>query len=163
MTEPAFDTAEWRGLRNLKLMDWLGNQDVVDFLILYGDLCEVIDDLIDGDKEVDQASIIRTLYTALVDLPSNPFFRAYSALLIPVIETGIGAWLDANKLEKSENVTDRMFAYVLRDQYVDVLYQCLTITRGRDMMHELSLEVRRFFTHGESFEEYDAKLRGEAQ
>ena len=114
--------------------------------MVVGDLCEVVDDLIDGDKEVTKADIIRTLYTALVDLPSNPFFKSYSEYLVPVIETGINAWLDANELEKSHDKRDRMFAYVLRDQYMDVLFMCLTITRGRAKMREISLEVREFFT-----------------
>lgn len=158
MTEPAFDTAEWRGLRNLKLKSWLQNDSAVDFIVVVGDLCEVIDDLIDADKEVTKADIIRTLYTALVDLPSNPFFKSYSEYLVPVIETGINAWLDANELEKSHDKRDRMFAYVLRDQYMDVLFMCLTITRGRAKMREISLEVREFFTHNETFEDYQSKM-----
>ena len=155
---PEFDTDQWRTLRNDKLEEWLQDEAAVDYVLSVSDLCEVFDDLIDGDKEVTPADIHRTLFTALVDLPANPFFHRHASALIPVHLTGIVAWLDANRLEKSENTNDRIFGYALRDQYMDCLLMAVCLTRGRETMLKLTAEIRHFFTAHESFEAYDAKL-----
>ena len=159
ITMPEFDTEEWRALRDEKLYAWLQDEAAVDYVVSVSGLCEVFDDLIDGDKEVTPEDIHRTLFVALVDLPANPFFHRHANALVPVHLTGIVAWLDANRLEKSENTNDRIFGYALRDQYMDCLLMAVCLTRGRETMLNLTAEIRHFFTAHESFEEYDAKLK----
>jgi hypothetical protein len=104
-----FDTEDWRKSRDVKLMEWIGDASAVNFILSFSDLCEVFDDLIDKDKPVTDDDIIRTLFTALVDIPMNPFFAHYRHQLVPVVITGINAWLDANKLERGSD-NDKVFA-----------------------------------------------------
>jgi hypothetical protein len=152
-----FDTDEWRAIRDAKLREWTNDVGAVWFIRQFGDICEVFDDLIDKDKPVTDADIVRTLFVALTELPMNPFFDRYKGQLVPVIVTGINAWLDANVLEKG-SPNDRVFSYVLRDWYAEIIAYVIYLCRGREYMRSVSMEVRSFFTHHETLEQYREKL-----
>ena len=97
------------------------------------------------------------MFSLFTELPLNPFFDRYKQQLIPILVTGINAWLDANKLEQgTEN--DKVFAYVLRDWYMEFVSYVIYLLRGRDYMREVSMDVRNFFTHHETLEAYREKL-----
>jgi len=152
-----FDTPDWQDARNQKLMEWTQNPYAVQFIVQFSDACELFDDLIDKDKPIPDDHVVRVLFVLLTEMPVNPFFEAYKHQLIPVITTGINAWLDANILEKgSEN--DRVFSYVLRDWYAELIAYVICLTRGRDYMREVSMDVRNFFTHHETLEQYREDL-----
>lgn len=153
-----FDTDGWRQSRNAKLMEWVGDTNAVSFILSFFDMCEVFDDLIDKDKPVTDEDIIRTLFTSLVDIPMNPFFVQFRQNLVPVIITGINAWLDANKLEKGSD-NDKVFAYVLRDWYAELVSFVIYLTRGRHYLRTVSMDVRTFFTHHETLEQYREGLK----
>lgn len=156
-TRPAFDTPEWRDIRNGKLREWIGNDHAIAFICQFGDFCEVIDDLWDGDKTVTKVDLARILFVSMTEIPLNPFFDHFKGQLVPVMVTGINAWLDANELEKgSEN--DKVFSYVLRDWYAELIAFVIYLTRGRDYMRAVSMEVRQFFTHHETLEQYKEDL-----
>lgn len=152
-----FDTEEWRAIRDQKLLQWTGDQAAVWFIKQFGDVCEVFDDLVDKDKPVTDADLARTLFAVMTEIPLNPFFDKYKWQLVPIIVTGINAWLDANKLEKGSQ-NDKVFAYVLRDWYAELTAYIIYLCRGRDYLRSISMEVRDFFTHHETLEEYREKL-----
>jgi hypothetical protein len=155
---PEFDTEAWRELRDKKLIEWTGDMGALWFIRQFGDVCEVFDDLVDKDKPVTDADLARTLFAVLTEMPLNPFFDKHKHQLIPIIVTGINAWLDANTLEKgSEN--DRVFSYVLRDWYAELIAYIIYLCRGRDYMRSVSMEVRHFFTHHETLEQYREGLQ----
>jgi hypothetical protein len=148
-----FDTLEWQDLRNEKLRGWVGDPQAIAFFIAFCDACELFDDVVDKDKPVEDAHATRVLFSLLTELPLNPFFEQWKRQIIPIIVTGINAWLDANELEKgSEN--DRVFSYVLRDWYVELLAFVIYVTKGRDYMRSKSMEIRQFFTHHETLPQY---------
>jgi hypothetical protein len=152
-----FDTIEWQQLRNQKLQEWIGDQHAINFILAFSDACELFDDIIDKDKPIAEDHAVRVLFSLLTELPLNPFFDHFKVQLIPILVTGINAWLDANELEKgSEN--DKVFAYVLRDWYMEFVSFVIYLARGRDYMRQVSMEVRHFFTHHETLEEYREKL-----
>lgn len=149
----AFDSEAWRDERNRRLAEWVGDPDAVRFILQFADVCEVFDDLWDGDKPVTKDDLTRVLFTVLVDMPLNPFFDRYKGNLVPIIITGVNAWLDANAMEKGDR-NDRVFAYVLRDWYMEFVAFVIYLTRGFDFMRAVSPDVRRFFTHHETLEQY---------
>jgi len=53
---------------------------------------------------------------------------------------------------------DKVFAYVLRDWYMEFVAYVVYLTRGRDYMRDTSMEIRQFFTHHETLEEYKEKM-----
>jgi hypothetical protein len=150
---PEFDTYEWQQLRNQKLNEWLGDPAAIRFVLDFADTCELFDDLIDKDKPIDDAHVVRVLFKVLAEMPMNPFFDRFKTQLVPIIVTGINAWLDSNELEQGNN-NDKVFAYVLRDWYMEFVSYVIYLLRGRDYMREVSMDVRHFFTHHETLGEY---------
>lgn len=155
---PAFDTPAWRALRDEKLRSWVGHEDAVEFITQFAHVCEVWDDLIDRDKDLSDAAIHNAFWMLLTEIPLNPFFDQFKRQLIPLMISGINAWLDANELERG-SPNDRVFAYVLRDWYMEFVSYVIYLTKGREYLREVSLEVRKFFTHHESLEAYQAALQ----
>lgn len=153
-----FDTVEWQQLRNQKLNEWIGDSHAISFILAFADACELFDDIVDGDKPVGEAHAVRVLFSLITELPLNPFFDAFKQQLIPILITGINAWLDANELEKGDE-NDQVFAYVLRDWYMEFVSYVIYLARGRDYMREVSMEVRHFFTHHETLDAYREKLK----
>lgn len=153
-----FDTAAWQARRNQKLMEWTGDKFAVSFIIQFSDACELFDDLIDKDKPILDEHVTRVLFVLLTEMPLNPFFDRNKVQLIPVIVTGINAWLDANTLEKGSD-NDKVFAYVLRDWYAELIAFVVYLTRGRDYLRNVSMDIRHFFTHHETLEEYRGDLK----
>jgi hypothetical protein len=157
-SNPTFDTEEWRELRNKKMAEWIGDPDAIAFIVQFFDFCEVIDDLWDGDKPVTKNDLTRILFVVLTEMPLNPFFNHFKQQLVPVMITGINAWLDANELEQGgEN--DKVFSYVLRDWYAELISFVIYLVRGREYLREVSMSVRVFFTHQETLEEYKEDLQ----
>lgn len=159
METPAFDTQEWRVLRDQKLNEWVGDADAVDFIVSFAAVCEVWDDLIDKDKPIEDDDIHNAFWILLTELPLNPFFDRFKTNLIPLLISGINAWMDANELEGNGSGNDHVFSYVLRDWYMEFVSFVIYLTRGREYMREVSMDVRYFFTHHETLEEYKEKLR----
>ena len=153
-----FDTPAWCDLRNRKLAEWVPDAHARNFFIAFGDICELFDDVIDRDKPIEDEHAIRVLFTVLVDLPLNPFFNAHKQHLIPLMITGINAWLDANKIEKGGTREQKVFSFVLRDWCMELLSFIIYLQRGRDYMRSVSMEIRHFFTHHETLEEYLEKI-----
>ncbi len=152
-----FDTIDWQTLRNDKLAEWVGDPAAIRFILDFSDTCELFDDIIDRDKELQDAHVIRVLFAVLTEMPLNPFFDRYKHQLIPIIVTGINAWLDATTLEQGSD-NDLVFAYVLRDWYMEFVAYIIYLVRGRDYMRSVSLDVRHFFTHHETLDEYRDKM-----
>lgn len=152
-----FDTEMWRKVRDEKLSEWVGDANAVSYLLMLGDVCEMFDDLIDRDKPIDDATIVRVLASVLIFMPTNPFFCQNSAVLRPLLISSMNAWLDANVLERGSD-TDKSRAYVLRDSMVEIIIFCIGLTKGYDEMRRLSLSVRAFLLH-ETLDQYKEKLQ----
>lgn len=152
-----FDTPEWQALRNAKLQEWIQDPYAIRFIVDFADTCELFDDMIDRDKPLEDDHIVRVLFKVLTEIPLNPFFDRFKNQLIPIIITGINAWLDSTALENGSD-NDKVFAYVLRDWYMEFVAYVVYLTRGRDYMRDTSMEIRQFFTHHETLEEYKEKM-----
>ena len=158
MFQIEFDSEEWREERNKKLVEWIGDEDAINWFLDYCQVCEVFDDLVDRDKAIADSTVTDALYRLLCAMPINGFFDRFKGQLCPIITGGINSWLDANDLERSSEVDDRIRAFTLRDRYMEVLTFIIVLARGWDYLREHSLEIRAFFSHSESFSEYDAAL-----
>lgn len=154
------DSDAWRELRDRKLHGWVCDENAVRWLLDYYDVCELFDDLMDRDKSVTDDRIERALFEALIDMPSNPFFRAHVVTLVPVVHAGVNAWLDSVDMERAatdESDEALRLAYVMRAAYMCVTQTVIELTRGRDVMRALSREVVAFFGT-ETFAEYATKI-----
>lgn len=152
-----FDSASWRIIRDQKLREWIQDEWAVRFILDYSDAVELWDDLIDGDKEIDKKHIMRVFTNVLTVLPLNPFFNQHKAMLMPLINVALNAWVDSISLEKGSD-NDKAIAYVLRDYMHEIFIYTIFLTRGHDYMRSVSLEVRNFFSGHESLEDYRRRL-----
>lgn len=154
-----YDTPSWRAQRNEKLREWIENEQAVQFVLIYADICEVWDDLIDKDKPIHDDDINRAFLQALVALPANDFFVAHRHQMLPLMVSGINAWMDSTTYEKGGSDHQRVFSYVLRDWYMELVSMVIYITRGWSYLRDVSIEVREFFTHHETLDQYMERFK----
>lgn len=152
----AFDSPEWRLQRNEKLAAWVQDPAAVSFFLTVADASELFDDVVDNDKPIEAGHVERVAFNLLAVLPLNPFFDRFKGQLCPIMHTGINAWLDATAMEKDYDLQER--SYVLRDWNLELLMHVVYLTRGRDYMRSVSVDIRKFFLH-ETLEEYREKLK----
>jgi len=152
-----YDSPEWQDIRDAKLLNWVGDLNAIAYVGAVSDAAELFDDVVDADTKIEESHVERVLFSLLTQLPLNPFFDAYKHQLCPIMFTGVNAWLDATKMEKGSD-HEKSHAYVLRDWYMELLMYVIYLTRGREYMRSVSLEVRAFFM-AETLEEYKEKLK----
>lgn len=152
-----YDGPEWRLKRNEKLATWVQDPAAISFFLTVADASELFDDVVDNDKPIEAGHVERVAFSLLTALPLNPFFDRFKGQLCPIMHTGINAWLDATAMEKGSE-HEKTHAYVLRDWYMELLMYVIYLTRGRDYMRSVSVEIRAFFM-AETLEEYKEKLK----
>ena len=122
-----------------------GNKDAVRFCIDVTFIAHVWDDLIDKDKERTNEEISNAFKTALIDIPSNPFYLAYINDLRPLMMNTILQWQDANKLEASGNSHDKHMAFMLRASFIQLFVYCAFLCGGGGWAETIGPEIRRFY------------------
>ena len=150
--QPAFDTPEWRELRDQKYREWVRDEVAVQFLRLFFDAVELLDDIADQDGSLEPLELAERLARrTLVEIPANQFWCKHAAYLLPLLWASLNAWSDANHMEATGTSLER--SYVLRDQSLDVVLYAVLATRGHEVLRELSAEIRAFFLH-ETLDDY---------
>ncbi|MBO9492216.1 hypothetical protein J7384_17780 [Endozoicomonas sp. G2_1] len=134
-----------------------GNTLAVRYCIDLGQLCQLLDDVVDGDKPVTKGHIERAFWCMLIELPNNSFFIKHNQSLMAVLSTGFNAWLDSNELEKG-NDHEQQLAFVLRNNIVEIVCHCAYLVGGYSWMREISPTIRRHYL-SEAFSDYQASLR----
>lgn len=107
-----------------------GNEHAIAMINLLRFVVQIWDDLIDRDREVPDAHVHRAFYAALIDLPRNPFYRTYSAELLPVLTNVILNWHASNALRRDEKPALRHAANVMRNRLADMVMICAAIIGG---------------------------------
>ena len=122
----------------------------------------VYDDLIDKDRALTKEEIHQTFWTALVDLPSDPFFTKHQGVLLPILINSIVNWKVANDIEAQEEPTKRALgvAWILRGAYIDLLSMALVLERGPVYAVGVG-QLLRDWAHSETFEVYLDNLANE--
>lgn len=109
-----------------------GNQDAVRCVRDIARCSHVYDDLIDRDKPVGDQAIHDLIWTLLIALPVNPFYRDHQHVIRPVLITGILNWKAATDIEREGCREELRVAHVLRYAIADVLLICMEITGGHE-------------------------------
>ena len=154
-----FRTAEDRDRRDEKLREWVRDEHAIEWLLMYFDVFNIVDDFLDRDSSVSTADAGRCLMRSLVEMPINPFFDAHKAQLTAVVLTGINAWLDSEEKKqvmKNGDGQAAVDAYCLRGYAFEVLLFAVACTRGVGVMRALSMEIRHFFFY-ETYSDYQAR------
>lgn len=137
------------------LMD---NKDAIHMANELFFISQVWDDLVDGDKPVGADTINRMMWTAMIDLPLNPFYQRNFVSLHPIVRASIMDWLVATDFESEflkgkKRPIDPSVPYVLRDSLTAILCHMAYLIGGYDWMLQVSPEIRRW-VHDEDVGEY---------
>jgi len=121
-----------------------GHKDAIALIESLAFIARAWDDLIDRDKIILDDRINRAFWTALVEIPQNPFYQQYLFQITPLIRDYINSWLDANDMEKTAGEHNKHVAFVLRDLIGNIIMQCAYLIGGYDWMRTVSPWVRSF-------------------
>ena len=109
-----------------------GNADAIRCVQTIARCSHTYDDLIDRDKPVADDSIHDLIWSLLVALPVNPFFRAHQDVIRPVLITGILNWKAATDMERGGCTEELRIAHALRYAVADILLICMEIVGGHE-------------------------------
>lgn len=122
----------------------------VDWLCTLFDVIQAFDDLHDKDKPVGKKELDALIWSTLVSLPQNPFFRTNQDALWPLVANAILKWHGAN-LAESTHREDAM-SFVWRAGYYDIVLMVVALVHGHQFAAENALSVMGLY--GETFSEY---------
>jgi hypothetical protein len=139
---------------NDRRLAWFGgNQDAVNMYCMFEELSHAWDDIVDGDKNIDESRINNAFMIALVYLPSNPFYRKIQDQVMPMWVTIVSAYGVANKFEKDKDPHGLEIAHGLRYAAGHIIAYAITVCVGHEKAKEVLPDMWKavFF---ERFEEY---------
>jgi hypothetical protein len=144
-------------MRDEKTVDVLrkcfqNNESAVEFAMMLVHICDVWDDLIDGDCVTHQ-DINRAMSMCLSGLPRNAFYRKFIDELTPHIEVGICNWLASDELRKRGSQKDLEVANVIRHDIVDTFIHVARLIGGLDWAAQCAAEIR-VLAQNDTLEQY---------
>lgn len=139
-----------------------GNKAAGLFLFQLVFVLHFFDDCVDRDKDRSRADIYTTLWLAMVEIPSNPFYQEYFTTLNSDLQTAITNWKLANEMEDlgPEDRNDLRIAFIARSAYVNLILKVAQLCGGIEWVDAIAGDVRRF-AHGEGYETYLESLKAE--
>jgi len=122
-----------------------GNKSAEAYLNRLFFVVRTLDDLYDGDFEVNKEDIAKAFFIVGGELYFNSFFKENIDTLMGLQIVGFNAWKNANEWEKSDNELKRIYAHVIRDFICELFSMVAFLTGGTKSMNEMSLKIRGFF------------------
>lgn len=119
-----------------------GNLDAARLALTIVKIADVWDNLIDKDKEVSDADIHEAFWLSCIEMQQNPFFRQFSADLLPVMANGIVNWRIANELQKQKDDRAIEIAHVIRYSIADTIVHMALLIGGPEWVVEVGPELR---------------------
>ena len=124
-------------------------QDANDWLCDLYACIQVFDDIADGD-EVNRKDLNHCIWSSLVGMNVNSFFKANSISLLPVMATAIFKWQGSDTAERKGQVDERSFMW--RASFYDVVMITYFICHGRELAEENAAIIMNLY--GENYQEY---------
>lgn len=93
-----------------------GNQQAALFLLDYFEYCRVVDTVFDEPEKMTPEMFVRAQLNFLSHLCELGWARDNAPRLLPLFITASNAWLDSNKLAKSDDPRERLASEVLKNQ-----------------------------------------------
>ena len=127
--------------------------DAAAWLLDLWDVIQVFDDVADGDT-VSREDLHKTIWQCLVKMPSNSFFVANSANLLPVMATAFLKWVASDSAEREGRADARSFMW--RASYYDVVLMAMLLCNRSETALVKSGLVMALY--GEKFDDYRAEF-----
>ena len=147
----AWDSQEWRVVRDKHLSNWLG-EDGAKCVVMLSTIAETWDDLIDKDKDLTDEDISQAFILALIKLDLNPFWQQHKPFLYPLGVAAVNCWMDSEELLREGIPRSVMYSFYLRNFCVEMIIMAAFCVGGFSHMRKVSMEIRKFFAHESYFE-----------
>jgi hypothetical protein len=145
------------------LKQWmLGDESAVEFLLMLRAAAHLWDDLIDGDKPIDQVEVNSVFTDLLLNLPVNQFYNAHITALHPLIVNSVMNWRIATDFERGGDESYLRIAFILRSSYADLVTQSAALIGGAEHGFNVGRAVRKI-AHSEGWTTYLENLAAESQ
>jgi hypothetical protein len=129
-----------------------GNREAVALIELLAGACQVMDDIVDGDKPVTMEDKQSLFWNLLVTLPNNPFYQTHFNRLNPVITSALNDWFVANRMETKDGPS--AVAYVIRNNLITVLNEMVLLVGGYDHLKQFAVTLRQYVHGNETLDKY---------
>lgn len=100
----------------------------------------------------DRQALHRAVWAAMVELPSNPFYRRHEADLAPLVRQ-IVSDRQASAILQSEAEHGQALAFVIKDGLVGLVQHCVYLVAGYERMTALAPHIR-LQMHQQSLKEF---------
>lgn len=122
------------------------DESAVAFFIMLRGALHFWDDLIDKNRPVSPEAINGVMFSILVDLPNNAFYREHFDELRPILTTAIANWSASNEFEAGDDIRRLQIAFIARSDYINILIYCTYLVGGRAWMLEMAPLIRDQWT-----------------
>lgn len=112
------------------------------------------DDLVDGDKPVSPAEVNAVFKRMLIDIPCNPFYRAFQDQLTPLLMNVFLQWQAANAFEAEKAELPK--AYMLRAGVYQIFAYVAWLIGGDEHARLVSPQVWRLY--GEKLDDFTKEI-----
>lgn len=139
-----------------------GDAAAVDLCLLVFHWANDYDHLVDDDlAEQDRADAThRAMWALLVDLQTNPFYRAHQGALLTSLTNGVSTWRIANTLQRGADAKGHALAHVLRWTLIEFFLHCARIVGGETWVQRVGPEFWLAMTRNHSFEQFQHECGG---
>ena len=121
----------------------------VDWLLAVWDAIQVLDDVADNG-EIARSDLDAAIFSLLVGMPSNAFFVAHAAQLLPALSLMVLKWKASDDAEREGNADEKSFVW--RAAYYDVVLLVVLLCHGPHAAMTAAKHVMALY--GETYEEY---------
>lgn len=120
-------------------------------------IVSIYDDLIDGDMMLTPENVHDCMWSALVELPRNPFYRQNFEVLNPAVMMAVLNWRAANAIEDAKNKANLPISFIIRSSYADIFGLTVMLCCGPDVAAKATEEFR-LHVHDEGLESYTEEM-----
>jgi hypothetical protein len=94
---------------------WIPDEHAQQFFMAVVGAAHLADDLYDRDQEIDpNIAACELLQICLVEIPTNPFYMAYSHVFMPIMMSSVMQWGSSNQLWRHDDHDVRTHAWAMR-------------------------------------------------
>lgn len=135
-------------------LEWFGgSQDALNMFRMLVVLSHTWDDIVDGDKPVDEKHVNNAFLICLLYLPANPFYQKIAADVAPMWLTVVSAYQTANAFERTKDPHGLEISHTLRYAAGMIVNYMVIACVGMEKAAEIMPEVWKAVVF-ERFDEY---------
>jgi hypothetical protein len=141
-------------MKELGKLEWFGgNEHALSLCRMFAVLLHTWDDLVDKDREVNEAAINNAFLICLVYLPANPFYQSIQHAILPMWITVVSAYRTANEFERTKDEHGIEISHGLRYAAGNIIAYAVHVCVGPEKAAEYMPDVWKSVV-AERFDEY---------